>query len=102
MYLNNADVSCEYVTTLCKGLCQEIRVESEQERAKLDSCLAGLGTVTASMGAIVDFGLQQLRVSAIKPRVAPWVDTFLSLSHVLTEVCRFLLQSNQTVVKTLL
>lgn len=61
-------------------------MSSDQERAKLDSCLAGLGTVTATMGAIVDYGLQQLRVSAIKPRVAPWVDTFLTLSHYLTEV----------------
>lgn len=86
VYLNNADVSCEYVTTLCRGLCQEIPVATPQDRAKLESCLAGLGSVTASMGAIVDLGLQQLRVSAIKPRIAPWVDTFLTINHILSEV----------------
>lgn len=79
-------MSCEYVTTLCKSLCQEIPCTTEQEHAKLESCLAGLSTVTATMGAVVEFGLEQLRVSAIKPRIAPWVDTFLTLSHHLTEV----------------
>ncbi|KAG8289853.1 Golgi transport complex subunit 4 [Homalodisca vitripennis] len=102
VYLNNADVSCEYVTTLCRGLCQEIPVNSQQERAKLDSCLAGLGTVTASMGAIVDYGLQQLRVSAIKPRVAPWVDTFLSLSHHLTEEEFSSYEANEPFIRNLI
>lgn len=86
MYLNNADMSSEYVTTLCRTLCQEIPCATENDRAKLDSCLSGLSSVTAALGAIVDFGLQQLRVSAIKPRIGPWVDSFLSVTHNLTQV----------------
>ncbi|XP_075212039.1 conserved oligomeric Golgi complex subunit 4 [Lycorma delicatula] len=85
IYLNNADMCSEYVTTLCRTLCQEIPCATENDRAKLDSCLSGLSTVTAALGAIVDFGLQQLRVSAIKPRVGPWVDSFLSVTHNLTQ-----------------
>lgn len=101
-YLNNADVSCEYVTTLCKSLCQEIQCNTEQERAKLESCLAGLSTVTATMGAVVEFGLEQLRVSAIKPRIAPWVDTFLTLSHHLTEEEFSSYEANEPFIRNLI
>lgn len=94
-------MSCDYVTTLCRGLCQEIPCNSPQEQAKLDSCLSGLSTVTATMGVVVDFGLEQLRVSAIKPRVAPWVDTFLNLSHHLTEVCIILLKKVIVIPKSM-
>jgi hypothetical protein len=59
---------------------------SENERVKLESCLSGLGSVAASLKAVIDYGMQQLRVSAIKPRVNPWVDAFLSVSHQLSDV----------------
>uniref|UniRef100_A0A1B6DE98 Conserved oligomeric Golgi complex subunit 4 n=2 Tax=Clastoptera arizonana TaxID=38151 RepID=A0A1B6DE98_9HEMI len=102
VYLNNAEMSCDYVTTLCKGLCQEIPCNNDQEQAKLDSCLLGLSTVTATMGVVVDFGLEQLRVSAIKPRVAPWVDTFLNLSHHLTEEEFSSYEANEPFIRSLI
>jgi hypothetical protein len=87
--LNNADVSTEYTDTLRKSLMDEVpsalTTMSENEQVKLESCLSGLGSVAASLKAVIDYGMQQLRVSAIKPRVNPWVDAFLSVSHQLSE-----------------
>ena len=88
--MNNADVSTEYTDTLRRSLMDEISSiltnMSENEKVKLESCLSGLSSVTASLRAVIDYGMQQLRVSAIKPRVNPWVDAFLSVSHQLSEV----------------
>lgn len=58
---------------------------SENEQVKLESCLSGLGSVAASLKSVIDYGMQQLSVSVIKPRVNPWVDAFLSVNHQLTE-----------------
>ncbi|XP_046411279.1 conserved oligomeric Golgi complex subunit 4 [Neodiprion fabricii] len=88
-YLNNTDVSIEHVETLTKSLGEEITTAfpnmREKERGKFDSCLAGLRGVTSTLRAVVDYGLEQLRASAVKPRVTPWVDSFLSLNHHINE-----------------
>lgn len=63
---------------------------SKNEEGKLESCLSGLGTVTASLRSVIDYGMQQLKSSAIKPRINPWVDAFFSISHVLTEVVKII------------
>lgn len=87
--MNNADVSTEYTDTLRRSLMDEVpsvlTAMSENEKVKLESCLSGLGSVAASLKAVIDYGMQQLRVSAIKPRVNPWVDAFLSVNHQLSE-----------------
>lgn len=59
---------------------------SEHEKGKVESCLSGFVTVTTSLKGVVDYGLQQLCSSAIKPRVNPWVDIFLTINHDITEV----------------
>lgn len=59
---------------------------NSNDRGKLESCLSGLSSVTTNLKTVIDYGIQQLRSTAIKPRVNPWVDTFLSLNHHLTEV----------------
>ncbi|XP_039279872.1 conserved oligomeric Golgi complex subunit 4-like [Nilaparvata lugens] len=102
IYLNNADVCSECVTTLCRSLSHELPCSSEHERAKLDSCLGGLSVVTAALGAIVDYGLQQLQVSAIKPRIGPWVDTFFTLSHNLTQEEFSNYEANEPFVRNLI
>nr|CAD7404944.1 unnamed protein product [Timema cristinae] len=88
-YLNNADVSTEYIDTLRQSLSEEVPSALSPLKAheldKLESCLSGLGSVNASLRAVVDYGIQQLRASAIKPRVSPWVDSFLAVSHQLSE-----------------
>lgn len=84
-HLNNTDVGGEYVNTLCTSLVEEVPCSSELERRKLESCLTGLSSVSAALGAAQELGLQQLRNTAVKPRVQSWLDSFSSLSHVLTE-----------------
>ncbi|CAG2061230.1 unnamed protein product [Timema podura] len=99
-YLNNADVSTEYIDTLRQSLSEEVPSAlsplKAHERDKLESCLSGLASVNASLRAVVDYGIQQLRASAIKPRVSPWVDSFLAVSHQLSEVTPPALTGNST------
>ena len=49
------------------------------------SCLSDLGTVSGRFKDVVDFGFSQLSSSAIKPRIRPLADAFLSISHNITE-----------------
>ncbi|XP_058446819.1 conserved oligomeric Golgi complex subunit 4 [Malaya genurostris] len=87
--LNNADMSTEFIETLWSMMADEIKLNfpamTPREKEKLDSCLSGLKSVGDSLKALVDFGLQQLRASAIKPRLHPWVDQFVNHNHNLTE-----------------
>lgn len=90
--LNNTDMSTEYIETLTTGISEEIRNAfpkiTKKESEILDSCLAGMKSVRDTMKAIVDFGLQQLRTSAIKPRLHTWIDQFISLNHIMSDVSR--------------
>lgn len=90
MALNNADASMEYVDALCDNILKEIEQAlpkmTTNEKGKLESCLSGLSSATANLKEIIDYGMQQLHVGAVKPRVSPWVDAFLNISHHLTEV----------------
>ncbi|XP_030749484.1 conserved oligomeric Golgi complex subunit 4 isoform X2 [Sitophilus oryzae] len=87
--LNNADNSTEYVTALCDSIMKEIEAAcpnlNANERGKLESCLSGLSSVSASLTEIIEYGFQQLKSTAIKPRINPWMDNFLNFSHQLTE-----------------
>lgn len=80
----------EYVDALCDSVLKDIEQAFPQmtsnESGKLESCLSGLSSVTINLKEVIDYGMQQLHVSAIKPRVTPWVDAFLNISHHLTEV----------------
>lgn len=90
MALNNSDSSTEYVEALCEHVLKEIEQAlpkmNNNDRGKLESCLSGLSSVTTNLKTIIDFGMQQLKSTAIKPRVNPWVDTFLNVNHHFTEV----------------
>ncbi len=55
-------------------------------KAKLQSCLADLGAVSNRFKDVLDFGFSQLNSSAIKPVIKPWVGSFLSTSHNISEV----------------
>ncbi|XP_023298963.2 conserved oligomeric Golgi complex subunit 4 [Lucilia cuprina] len=87
--LNNADMSTEYIETLWQTMEQEIKgafpAITNVEKQLIDSCLAELKTVRDTLKACVDFGMQQLRSSAIKPRLHPWVDQFLNYKHHFSE-----------------
>ncbi|XP_043275819.1 conserved oligomeric Golgi complex subunit 4 [Venturia canescens] len=104
-YLNNTDVSIEYVETLGQSLAAEIDAAFPQmqkkDRGKVDSCLAGLKAVTSTLRAVIDYGLEQLRASAVKPRVTPWVDAFLSVNHHVNEDELLRYETDEPFVQTL-
>ena len=80
--LNNPDNARDYVNRLTDTLKCDVdalvKNRSELEKAKLDTCLSAFPNVTAKLKVVLDQGLQQLRQSAIKPRIKPWVDGFVS------------------------
>lgn len=104
--LNNADSSIEYVDALCEGVLKEIEQAlpnmSANEKGKLDSCLSGLSSVTFSLKEIIDYGIQQLHSSVIKPRVHPWVDSFYNFNHQLTEDELSVYEAGEQFVQTLI
>nr|CAG4646110.1 EOG090X02VY [Macrothrix elegans] len=88
--LNNVETSIECVETLDKNLSIEIQTSfgtalSKRDEAKLQSCLAGLKTIGAKFRQLFDFGHEQLKSSATKPRIKPWIDHFLSINHDIDE-----------------
>ncbi|XP_076448808.1 conserved oligomeric Golgi complex subunit 4-like [Babylonia areolata] len=88
--LNNAEVSCDYCKALKNNLEDEVsklyvQQCTEQSKAKLESCLGDLGTVSGRFKDVVDFGFSQLSSSAIRPRIKPLTDSFLSTNHNISE-----------------
>lgn len=90
--LNNTDTSTEFIETVYTTIKDEIKIAFPKITTKeceiLDSCLSGLKSVRDTLKAVNDFGLQQLRSAAIKPRLHTWVDQFVSLNHTFSEVSR--------------
>lgn len=88
--MNNTEVSIEYVETLSKSLSMDIGQSfpnmQSKEKGKIESCLAGMKSASFTLRTVVDYGLEQLRVSAVKPRVTPWVDAFLTVNHQINDV----------------
>lgn len=71
----------EYVTSLKASLDTYIADTFGQlltlyEKEKISSCLSGLGSVNIRLKSVSEFGFSQLRSSAVKPRIKPWLDTF--------------------------
>ncbi|XP_067651434.1 conserved oligomeric Golgi complex subunit 4-like [Haliotis asinina] len=87
--LNNAEVSSEYSKALKTNLEEEVSKLygqcTEQARAKLESCLSDLGSVSGKFKDVIEFGFSQLTSSVVKPRIKPLVESFLSADHNLTE-----------------
>lgn len=87
--LNNADKATEYIETLHNNMSEEIKFSftaiNIHKKEMIESCLGGLKSVGASLKAEIEFGMQQLRNSAIKPRINPWIDQFQSYNHMLSE-----------------
>ncbi|KAG5876538.1 hypothetical protein JTB14_010309 [Gonioctena quinquepunctata] len=104
--LNNADSSMEYVDALCENVLKEIEHAlpkmNDNDRGKLESCLSGLSLVTTNLKDITEYGIQQLRSTAIKPRVNPWVDLFLNVNHHLTEDELSAYEAGESFVQTLI
>jgi len=81
-YLNNTDTSMEYVTSLKSSLESSINEAIGQnltsyDKEKIKNSLSGLGSVNIRLKSVSEFGFSQLRSSAVKPRVKPWLDRFI-------------------------
>ncbi|XP_058806623.1 conserved oligomeric Golgi complex subunit 4 [Phymastichus coffea] len=104
-YLNNAEISIEYTETLSKNLKIDIDQAfpnmQSKEKEKIESCLAGMKSASFTLRTVVDYGLEQLRVSAIKPRVTPWVDAFLTIDHQINEDELLRYETDEPFVQTL-
>ncbi|XP_036324054.1 conserved oligomeric Golgi complex subunit 4 [Rhagoletis pomonella] len=104
--LNNADMSTQYLETLWETIEQDIKNSfpsiSATERRIVDSCISELRTVRDTLKACVNFGMTQLRSSAIKPRLNPWVDQFLNYSHILSEEELADYEAGETYIQTLI
>ncbi|KAL9930129.1 conserved oligomeric Golgi complex subunit 4 isoform 2-T2 [Glossina fuscipes fuscipes] len=100
------DMSTEYIETLWLTMEQEIvgtfPAMSAVERQIIDSCVAELKSVRDTLKACVDFGMHQLRSSAIKPRLHPWVDQYLNYKHHLSEEELAAYEAGETFVQYLI
>ncbi|XP_046385126.1 conserved oligomeric Golgi complex subunit 4 [Ischnura elegans] len=124
-HFNDADVAVEYVETLRRTLLEEIPpslatlpLQSGEgggrggspldllhgsERAKLESCLVeGLSSVVAELRDLGKVGALQLSSSAVKPRIAPWVDAFTTHNHTPSEEEFLVLEGEDSFVGGLL
>eukprot|EP00092_Neocalanus_flemingeri_P002605 GFUD01002792.1.p1 GENE.GFUD01002792.1~~GFUD01002792.1.p1 ORF type:complete len:401 (+),score=143.44 GFUD01002792.1:554-1756(+) len=90
-FLNNAESGGEYITRLQTTIqtdlssLQASSTVSAKQSEKIRSCLTGLPCVQSKLKAVLDSGLTALRTSAVKPRIKPWLDSFCSSSHNITE-----------------
>ncbi|KAG8196740.1 hypothetical protein JTE90_014474 [Oedothorax gibbosus] len=87
--LNNAEVACEFVRTLRTNLEEEVQKmfphATDQESAKLESCLSEITSVNFKLQQLISYGRTHLCTAVVKPRIKPWVDAFQSASHIITE-----------------
>lgn len=104
--LNNADKSTEYIETLYTNMGEEIKISfpniNVHKKEMIESCLSGLKSVGASLKAEIEFGMQQLRSSAIKPRINPWIDQFQSYNHMLSEEELVAYEAGETFIQFLI
>lgn len=82
-------MSTEFIETLANTISENIKIAfpriTTKESGLVESCLSGMKSVLDTLKAVVDFGLQQLRASAVKPRLHTWVDQFIQLNHTPTD-----------------
>ncbi|XP_070505258.1 conserved oligomeric Golgi complex subunit 4 [Chironomus tepperi] len=104
--LNNADKSTEYIETLFQNISEEIKVSfpniDSHKKEMIESCLSGLKSVGDSLKTVVESGMQQLRSSAIKPRINPWIDQFQSSNHMLTDDELAVYEAGETFIQFLI
>eukprot|EP00095_Tigriopus_kingsejongensis_P011780 maker-scaffold119_size336447-snap-gene-1.16 protein:Tk11780 transcript:maker-scaffold119_size336447-snap-gene-1.16-mRNA-1 annotation:"conserved oligomeric golgi complex subunit 4" len=82
MALNNTDCARDYISRLSRSLSVDISNmvvnRSQHEKDKVDNCLSGLLAASDKLKSVLELGLQQLRQTVVKPRIKPWVETFVS------------------------
>jgi len=78
--LNSTCHAMDYVVRLGDSLTSNLRSlvakKSQKDKDKVDSCLSGLPAVAQKLKTILDQGMTQLRGSAVKPSIKPWMEAF--------------------------
>ena len=54
---------------------------SARQADKFHNCLSGLLAVADNLKAVLDTGMAALRTAAVKPRIKPWIDGFITVPH---------------------
>ncbi|XP_076331924.1 conserved oligomeric Golgi complex subunit 4 [Tachypleus tridentatus] len=87
--LDNAEMACEYIRMLRRKLEEEASKSfpnsTEQEKAKLESGISDLSSVTTKFQLILNTGMTELCEKAITPCIETWVDKFKSTNHEVSE-----------------
>ncbi|XP_029840980.2 conserved oligomeric Golgi complex subunit 4 [Ixodes scapularis] len=87
--LNNVEMAHEYIKTLASSLQEDLQKSfssaTEQETAKLESCLADLSNSALKFQSLLSSGVSELCNTAVKPHIKSWADTFQATDHSLTE-----------------
>ncbi|CAN8024349.1 unnamed protein product [Ixodes persulcatus] len=87
--LNNVEMAREYIKTLASSLQEDLQKSfssaTEQETAKLESCLADLSNSALKFQSLLSSGVSELCNTAVKPHIKSWADTFQATDHSLTE-----------------
>ncbi|XP_064466828.1 conserved oligomeric Golgi complex subunit 4-like [Ornithodoros turicata] len=87
--LNNVEMAREYTKTLVSSLQEDVQKSfasaSEQELAKLESCLMDMSNSTMKYQSLLSYGISELCNIALKPHIKSWSDTFQSTDNSLTE-----------------
>lgn len=82
-------MSTEFIETLTNSIAENVKSSfpriTQKECEIVASCLSGIKSARDTLKAVVDFGLHQLRSTAIKPRLHTWIDQFISLNHTLSD-----------------
>ena len=90
MHVNNAEMSVDYAESLRKKLTQEIASAdlglTSKDQVKVDNSIGQLQTLVEQFRALMDLGMDQVKVAVIQPRIRPWVEGFISTSHNINDV----------------
>ena len=80
------------IRTLKQSLEEEIEKsfpqQQEVDRGKLESGLQQLSASSDKFNNVIQYAMNHLQASAIKPRIKPWIDAFHQTTHNITEVSR--------------
>jgi len=84
-YLNNAESGTGYLTSLQNSIQMDTSglmfSVSPKQADKFHNCLSGLLAVSDKLKIVLDTGMAALRTAAVKPRIKPWIDGFITIPH---------------------
>ena len=87
--MNNCEVASEHILALKNSLNTDIikifNQHLDPHKAKFDSCLSDLASLSIKFRNVLDMALTELSNSVLRPEIKPWISNFLSVSHNMSE-----------------